>query len=410
MAAVATVRFRPKFSAGRRALPLSDAVSPMSDSDNPPRANPAPPRDGAPGQRRVLTDPARYVLQLLGLLRHWGMPRRPVLRAAGLDDDWVTRMRGDERLATAQVEPLFSAARRLVGRSDLAFELGRTLKPTSHGLLGYGLIGSANLDEAWQLAARQQHHLTESFVLHYERHGGGGRARFTPRETMDDERLHFNLELLAVSTLVTLQMLLGGRVPPAQVRLSMPAPPHLARYRELAPASFRFEAGAPPGLEITLDGRSLTEPLPMAAPGVVSAIEKHLSTLSPQAAAEVPWARTVEQMLRAVNGVQLSVKDVAARLGVSARTVDRRLADEGRAFAELRDAVRLERARALLADPALSVAQVAQQLGYRDAANFSRAFRRQAGMPPTAFRRHRADATQPGAAAASFSTKSKSSV
>ena len=57
-------------------LPLSDPVSPMSDSDKPPRANPAPPRDGAAGQRRVLTDPARYVLQLLGLLQHWVPPKR----------------------------------------------------------------------------------------------------------------------------------------------------------------------------------------------------------------------------------------------------------------------------------------------------------------------------------------------
>jgi AraC-like DNA-binding protein len=92
-------------------------------------------------------------------------------------------------------------------------------------------------------------------------------------------------------------------------------------------------------------------------------------------------------MLQTVDGVQLSVQAVASRLGVSARTVDRRLADEGRAFAELRDAVRHERARALLADPALSVAQVAQRLGYRDAANFSRAFRRQAGVPPSEYRR-----------------------
>jgi AraC-like DNA-binding protein len=182
-------------------------------------------------------------------------------------------------------------------------------------------------------------------------------------------------------------MLLGGHMPAVSVRLSMPPPPHQGRYRELAPARFGFEPGAPSGVEITLDGALLSRPLPMAAPGIVDGVERHLSQLVPKAAAEVPWVQTIEQMLRAVDGVQLSVKDVAARLGVSARTVDRRLADEGRAFAELRDAVRLERARALLADPTLSVAQVAQRLGYRDAANFSRAFRRQTGMPPSAFRR-----------------------
>lgn len=360
----------------------------MSDSVTPARTNPPPTRPAAP--RRDLTDPARYVLQMFELLQAWGIARSRVLRAAGRDEGWFSRLRGDERLTMAEVEPLFDAARALAGRSDLGFEFGLRLKPTAHGLLGYGLIGSPDLEAAWRLAARQQHHLTEAFALHYDRHGAGGRARFTPLVEMPEDRLHFNLELLAVSVRVGVELLLGGRAPSMEVRLSMPPPPHRARYLDLLPTRFRFDPGAPPGVEVSMSRALLQTPLPMAAPGIVAGVESHLSNVRPATAAAVAWAETVMRMLRSVDGAMVSAKTVAARLGVSARTVDRRLGDEGTSFSALRDEVRFERARDWLARGEFSVAQIAARLGYRDAANFSRAFRRQAGLPPTEYQRLKA--------------------
>jgi AraC family transcriptional regulator len=52
-------------------------------------------------------------------------------------------------------------------------------------------------------------------------------------------------------------------------------------------------------------------------------------------------------------------------------------------------ALRMDRARALLRRPALSVTQIGVQTGFRETSSFTRAFRRFTGLTPTEYRRHR---------------------
>lgn len=334
---------------------------------------------------RKLTDPARYAVQMLELLESWGIAPAAVLRRAGIEPGAFSRARGDARLTMEEADALFGAARALAGRTDLGFEFGLRLKPTSHGLIGLALMGCADVEALWRLASRQQYHLTEAFRLHYGRAGGGGRALYTPLLAMTPDRLAFNLEVFAVTTHATLHALLGERLPSCEILLSMAPPPHHARYLELAPTRFRFDPAQPPGAVVTMDRAMLEMALPMAAPSIVRDVERHLATTAPKGTAAASWGEVVGQMLRQVDGRQVTLKGVAAQLGISARTLDRRLAAEGLRFGALCDAVRFERAQALLRAGTLGVAQVARALGYRDAANFSRAFRRQFGTSPSAF-------------------------
>lgn len=272
---------------------------------------------------RAPTDPARYAQQLLGLLESWGIDRAKVLHAACTDAARFARVRGDERLTMDQADTLFGAARTLSGRSDFGFESGLGLKPVSHGLFGDGLIGCADVDAAWQRAARQQHRRTGAFLLRYEKHALGARAWFTPVMPIPPERLQFNLETLAVWTHVAMHMLLGERLPTFDVRLSMPAPAHARRCRDLRSTRFHFDAGDAPGVMVAMDRHMLPLPLPlpMAAPDVVNGVEGHLGARVPRGA-------------RHPAGSQI----------------------------------------------------VAQRLGCNDAANVSRALRRRAGMSPSEFR------------------------
>jgi AraC-like DNA-binding protein len=340
-----------------------------------------------PLKRRSLTDPARYAQQVLALVESWGVDRNAVLREAGFEPVAFARAGGGDRLTLDEAARLFNAARNLGGRSDIGFEFGLQLKPTSHGLLGYGLIGCADVEAMWRLAARQQYHLTEAFVLTFRRSAVGGQATFSPIVAMPVDRLRFNLEVLAVSVHMALRMLLGDRQPACDIRLSMPAPEHRARYLALIPSRFHFDAGAAPGVVVAMDNALLAMPLPMSAPDMVAGVERHLNNLAPGGGADAAWAAVVAQMLRSVEGRQLTLKSVATQLGVSERTVDRRLAQEGVRFGSLCEDVMFERARALLSDGSTSVAQAAQRLGYRDAANFSRAFRRREGISPSDYQR-----------------------
>lgn len=80
---------------------------------------------------------------------------------------------------------------------------------------------------------------------------------------------------------------------------------------------------------------------------------------------------------------------IAAKLGLSPRTLARRLAAEGSSFAQILEEVRAALAKRYLADPTLTVSEIAWLLGYAEIGTFTRAFQRWTGMPPSAARRER---------------------
>jgi AraC-like DNA-binding protein len=77
-----------------------------------------------------------------------------------------------------------------------------------------------------------------------------------------------------------------------------------------------------------------------------------------------------------------SIGEAAAQLGVSVRTLQRRLAEEQLSFQQLLDAFRHERAMQLLDEGQSSIGDVAYALGYAEQSAFTRAFRRWTGVAP----------------------------
>ena len=84
---------------------------------------------------------------------------------------------------------------------------------------------------------------------------------------------------------------------------------------------------------------------------------------------------------------QADMETIARGLHMSARTLQRRLEDEGTRFSEVLDGVREQRARRLVEDRALTLGEVGYRLGFADLASFSRAFKRWTGQPPGTWRR-----------------------
>jgi AraC-like DNA-binding protein len=80
---------------------------------------------------------------------------------------------------------------------------------------------------------------------------------------------------------------------------------------------------------------------------------------------------------------------VAAKLGMTRRTLQRRLSDSGTSFVRLVEELLLKSSQALLAGTAEPVTGIALKLGYTDTAHFTRAFKRWTGMSPSVYRRAR---------------------
>lgn len=78
--------------------------------------------------------------------------------------------------------------------------------------------------------------------------------------------------------------------------------------------------------------------------------------------------------------------EVARKLGLSEKTLARRLCSEGLGFASVRQRLRCDLAKRHLADKDLSISKIAWLLGYRDVGSFTNAFKRWTGRVPRRFR------------------------
>jgi AraC-like DNA-binding protein len=106
-------------------------------------------------------------------------------------------------------------------------------------------------------------------------------------------------------------------------------------------------------------------------------------------------AKRGDDIVRAVHDVlaarlgrsSLDVTHVARALGSTTRTLQRRLHAAGTSYRDVVDLVRYERARELVLVDSLSIAEIAERVGYDDPAVFARAFRRWTGHAPREHRR-----------------------
>ncbi|WBU62115.1 AraC family transcriptional regulator [Paracoccus albus] len=89
----------------------------------------------------------------------------------------------------------------------------------------------------------------------------------------------------------------------------------------------------------------------------------------------------VTRQLRALEPIA-SLETVAGQLGLTARTLSRRLADEGVRFSALQDEVMVGRAKLYIRHSDLSLSQISDILGYSEPGAFTRAFKRVTGVSP----------------------------
>lgn len=139
---------------------------------------------------------------------------------------------------------------------------------------------------------------------------------------------------------------------------------------------------------VVLDAQDLARPCVHADPGLHAIIRFYLDNHADGDSPSSLRVQMLQQMHALLPRHRCSLEQVAPALGMSVRTLQRRLKDAGMDFEDELDRMRRDLAEQLLLHSALSVAHVAHELGYRCAASFSRAHQRWFGMSPLMHRRH----------------------
>jgi AraC-like DNA-binding protein len=187
------------------------------------------------------------------------------------------------------------------------------------------------------------------------------------------------------------QKLTGGHAGLREVRFVHAQPVDTAPYAALFRCPVHF---ARPASEIIFDAKSLALPVASANPGLESVLERYMSELVarlPKSDAFIEQVRS--SVARTLRTKAASLDETARDLRVSARTLQRKLGEDGTSHSEIVDSVRSEMAERLVADDRMSLTEIAFLLGFADVSGFRRRYKRWTGTSPAAARKRIRTAT-----------------
>jgi AraC-like DNA-binding protein len=310
----------------------------------------------------------------------------PALAELGLHLDELARP--EARVPASANDAVWDAAVRTTGDADLGLHFAERVDLDAFHLVGHLATTAGTFGDALERIvaySRLLHDAGRTEVEHDTRSarvypGCRGLPFSPPRQVA---------EFSAASLVLLGRMVTGAHWVPIEVAFEHGAPARTAEHLRVFGVVPRFAA---PETVVVLPRDVLRLPVRTGGSSLGSYLEayaRELLTRLPEhdasAAAQVQRALAVA----VTHGVP-DIDSVAARLGTTSRTLQRRLKEEGTTFAELSDVVRRSSAERYLADGRLPLAEIAFLLGFQDPSNFHKAFRRWTGSTPAAYRDHHA--------------------
>lgn len=257
--------------------------------------------------------------------------------------------------------------------SGWAFSQPELWNPTAHGALGVAMLSAPTLGDGLAILRQYAHVRAPFFKLHIREHGKALHLIYKLTSPLSEEQWRPMIEISYVSVRALLAAALGQ--PPHEV---------IFRFACRRPAHAESEYAAL-GKQIEFGARTNTIVMPKSWMAIPSAFGD--ASLFRRAVAELQVAlerledprdfrARVERLLRTMPDGRLNANAVARALGVSRRTLARRLHNASSPFRTMLDAELKTRAARMLASRTLSRSDMAEALGYRDPTSFSRACRR----------------------------------
>ncbi|MFY3386361.1 AraC family transcriptional regulator [Paracidovorax sp. MALMAid1276] len=329
------------------------------------------------------TSSAAWVRGVADMFAAQGLPAADLCAEAGIDLHQL-QQQPQMRVDVDRVSRLWEAAVLRYGLPGLGLARELASRYGNVDLVGYALASGPNLLVGFEHLQRQMALISDATTFEMARDARGqgcwlaishiGATRPVPRE-----RIEF-----AVLTLFTLCCWLTRReLVPLAMDLTTAAPHDDSLHRAAFGVLPRF---GQPSSRFLLADADLKTPIPTHNPGLWALHERLVETELDQLGQTLASTRVRTEIARVLHLGEPRREDIAARLHLTDRTLQRRLQAESVCFQQLLDDTRRELARQHLSDERRSLAEVADMLGFADQSNLFRACKRWFGMPPGQYR------------------------
>jgi AraC-like DNA-binding protein len=341
--------------------------------------------------------PPRMPAPNASALRSWLMAAKSVAELRGVDANTLLQQLGLDLSSTSDPLARFPAhlglafwQKALAQMDDELIGMDVALQqfmPLNFNSLGYALMASENLGQMYLRLSRYAHIVTDAADIRFEVNEGAGRLTINGDAALlatVDDATRWSIFDYAVLTIVRGSRMLYGRdFMPLEIRLQRQRPSEHAKLERVLRCVpiYGSEANA-----LVVDLAALNKPLSYANLDVVKAsetmLDRYQSNISERPLKE-QLATVFKELLPSGEPRQ---EDVAGRLAITLRTLQRRLSEEQTCYRDVLNDTRHQLALSYLAGEQYSIGEAAFLLGFSEVSAFTRAFKRWTGTSPREWR------------------------
>ena len=276
---------------------------------------------------------------------------------------------------------------RIVAAEDnpttLPLRAGASMRCNDYGAFGLAWKSATNLRGSYDRAERYARVLTSVSTYEVEPAEEGGYMHLH-REGERQLGMRISNEA-TIASIATVSQEVSTRVfKPIAVYFKHPAPKSIASHEAFFGCPVHFETDRD---ALLISRETLQTPNKLADAGISKFFETHLESEVSKFEGEASLDRQVRiEISQSLSEGVPALSDIAGRLGMSGRTLQRRLSEQGYSYQTLVDESRRQLAKNLLQQSDFSLVEVAFLTGFSEQSAFTRAFKRWAGQTPRSFR------------------------
>ncbi len=287
-------------------------------------------------------------------------------------------------LAPAHLLDLVFLLEKLTGNQSVGLYASDYMEMADFGMLGHILMSCQTLEQAIE-KSKLFYTLTGNVMdLNIDIQPKRVHYCWKPINPIPEKLEKAMMEFLVMGLLKTCIELTGQDMTYLEVHLSWPAPENLAEYRQrFGSATICFNQ---PFTMISYGSKILKLPIKTANSSLLAQFEGFAHEACRNQINSVRLSDRVARLLSDRMAYLPRLKTVADEFGMSSRSFQLRLKEEGTTYLKLRDTVRYKMAKNALKSKNLSAAEIGEQLGFSEPSAFYRTFKRWSGMTSSMYR------------------------